>query len=92
VDLVGPDITVFDEITPFRVATRSVAPVAGINEFPSDMNTTLDGLPLVSEYTLLIDRSAGDNDELDWDAVEDVELKLTYTYQDVFAEDHSCGN
>src|SRR5690606_19774190 len=91
VELVGPEATVFDSVTSFRVAGRSVAPTAGINEFTDDVNTTLRGLPLVSEYTVLIDKSAGDNADIDWTQLQDIELSLTYSYQDIFAEDHKCG-
>ena len=47
---------------------------------------TLDGLPLASEYTLLIDTSVGDNAKLDLSKLEDVRIRINSGYQDLFAE------
>jgi hypothetical protein len=75
----------FGQTTYLRSAGRSISPVAGVNAFPTDgSNETLNGLPLASQYTVLIDTSAGENGEIDWSRLEDVELKVAYTYQDVF--------
>ena len=77
----------FGQTTYLRSAGRAISPVAGINAFPSDdgsVNQTLNGLPLASQYTVLIDTTAGENGDIDWTRLEDVELKMAYTYQDVF--------
>ncbi len=84
VSLIGPTATPFAEVTEFQTPGRSVSPVAGINEFPVDSNTTLGGLPLSSQYTVLIDPLAGENRDVDWSALEDVRLRIKYTYQDLF--------
>ena len=61
--------------------------MAGVNAFPEGApNTSLAGLPLASEYTVLIDTNIGENAGFDWTKLEDVRLRLTYSYQDVFPE------
>lgn len=89
VKALDPGATAFDLITRFRTAGRSVSPVARLNHYgPDDTeNRGLEGLPLSSTYTLLIDPSKGDNVAVNWDALEDIRLKITYAYQDVFPED-----
>ncbi len=87
VDMFGADTTNFGETTHLRTEGRSMSPVAGLNDFGDQSEQpsyTLAGLPLASQYTLLIDTEAGENDDLDWSQLEDIELELTYTYQDVF--------
>lgn len=81
----GPGATNFGARTLFHSSGRSASPVAGINEFLSDSaNVTLDGLPLASTYTLLIDKEGGSNGSIDWSQLEDVVLRVRYGYQDVF--------
>jgi hypothetical protein len=83
----GPDTTSYGSITHLRTAGRSMSPVSGINEFPGEpgqASQTFAGLPLASQYTLLINTEAGENRDLDWSKLEDVELRLTYSYQDIF--------
>ncbi|QDG54634.1 hypothetical protein FIV42_28980 [Persicimonas caeni] len=83
----GEETTNYGSVTYLRTAGRSISPVAGINEFPGaagQANQSLGGLPLASQYTLLIDKAAGENAEIDWSKLEDIEVELTYTYQDVF--------
>lgn len=86
VALFGPQTTTYGSTTLLRTAGRSVSPVAGVNEFTAVPNQSLGGLPLVSQYTLLIDTSVGENGKLDWSKLEDVLIKLEYTYQDVFPQ------
>jgi hypothetical protein len=89
VDQFGPDATTFGRVTQLRTPGRSMSPVAGVNEFPGaegEANASFGGLPLVTQYTLLINKSAGENGDIDWDKLEDVEIELGYTYQDVFPE------
>jgi hypothetical protein len=88
VDQFGPGSTAFNEITTFRTPPRSVSPVAGLNAFPSDTggtgNRSLAGLPLASQYTILIDRQQGENGRVNWNNLDDVVLRVNYAYQDVF--------
>ena len=77
----------FGQTTILRSAGRSISPVAGVGTFPSEngsANQSLNGLPLASQYTILIDTEAGENDDIDWTRLEDVELRIAYTFQDVF--------
>ncbi|MCB9625754.1 MAG: hypothetical protein H6725_00135 [Sandaracinaceae bacterium] len=83
VESIGRDATTFGPITTFRAAGRSVSPVAGINA-PGGENTTLRGLPLASQYTLLIDPQIGENGSIDWARLDDVILHIVYVSQDVF--------
>ncbi|MFT5430105.1 MAG: hypothetical protein ACI9OJ_000778 [Myxococcota bacterium] len=82
----GSDATAFGETTRLRTPGRSVSPVAGINEFNPDgaANKSLGGLPLASQYTVLIDPTLGENGKIDWSALEDIELEVNYAYQDFF--------
>ena len=84
----GPDSTAFAPTTSFRTAGRAVSPVAGIGEFGpvGTANATLDGLPLASGYTVLIDLDHPSNAAIAWDRLEDIHLRLRYNYQDVFPE------
>lgn len=84
VEQFGTETTAFGAVSQFRSRGRAVSPVAGIGEFPQTTNTTLAGLPLASQYTVLIDTTLGENANLDWSRLEDVELRLEYTYQDPF--------
>ena len=93
VDAFGQGQSSYGEITQVRVEGRSMSPTAGVNEFPdrsTNVNRTLAGLPVASEYTLLIDSEVGSNGDLDWGELEDVEIEFEYTYQDLFPE--SCEN
>jgi len=58
--------------------------VAGVNAFQADGNLTLGGLPIASQYTILIDTEAGENGRIDWDKLEDIRLRFEYGYQDLF--------
>ncbi|TDP75375.1 hypothetical protein [Bradymonas sediminis] len=82
----GANATNYGKITHLRTVGRSMSPVAGINEFgdPSTSSQTLGGLPLASQYTILINKRAGENSKVDWSKLEDVRLRLSYDYQDIF--------
>jgi hypothetical protein len=89
IDAISATATTYDTISRFNPAGRSMSPVATVNGFGSmggQQSTTLSGLPLASQYTLLINKKAGENEELDWSRLQDIELRLQYTYQDVFPE------
>lgn len=88
---VAPGRTSYDTITQLRTAGRAMSPLAGVNEFPrteQSVNRSLAGLPVSSEYTLLLSTRTGDNAKLDWSKLEDVLIQVEYSYQDLFAE--SC--
>ena len=81
--------TVYDTISRFTPQGRGMAPVATVNGFGPEggqTNETLSGLPLSSQYTLLINKTVGENAQIDWNKLKDIELKLQYTYQDFFPE------
>lgn len=83
----GEGTTSFGSITYVRASGRSVSPVAGIGEFIDDSaNTTLAGLPLSSQYTVMIDTQLGENKNVDWSQLEDIQLRVNYSYQDLFPE------
>lgn len=86
VGALDPGATSFGRVTRFRTAGRAVAPVARVNAYGPEgsENRGLEGLPLSSTYTLLIDHAMGDNRHLSWEALDDIRLKFTYAYQDVF--------
>jgi hypothetical protein len=83
-----PGTTSFGPVTSLRTAGRSVSPLAGLNSFGlgDDANRGLEGLPLSSSYTILIDPTQGENAFIDWSRLDDIQLRLTYAYQDLFAE------
>ncbi len=83
----GAGVTRFGSRTRIDTVGRSISPVAGVNVFPQGSpNTSLQGLPLASEYTVLIDTNIGENSGFDWSKLEDIRLKITYNFQDVFPE------
>ncbi len=79
-------MTSFGEITDLRTDGRSASLVASIGSFGAEgtANQTFEGMPLATTFTVLIDPATGENRRIDWNALEDVRLKLTYAYQDVF--------
>jgi hypothetical protein len=83
VALVGADVTPFDEVTVFKTAGRSISPVAGVGEFTAG-NQSLGGLPVASQYTVLIDPTLGENSKIDWSKLDDIVMRVEYTYQDLF--------
>lgn len=88
VGALSPGSTSFGSRTTFRTAGRSVSPVARIGEFgePGTANRGLEGLPLASRYTIMIDPEKGENERVNWAALDDVMIRLTYVYQDMFPE------
>lgn len=87
VNAFAPGLTSYGEIAYLRTEGRSASPNAAINTFPEDsrgQNRTLTGLPLASQYTLLIDTTLPNNKKLDWSKLEDIKIRLNYNYQDLF--------
>ncbi len=84
----NPGTTAFNRVTEFRTQGRSVSPIAAISgdgRVPST-NRGLEGLPLASTWTVLIDPEAGENSGIDWGALEDITFHIEYVYQDLFPE------
>ena len=84
-----PGATAFSDVTTFRSPSRAISIIAGVNQFTSDdfaegVNRTLSGLPLASSYTVLIDPTMGENGDINWDALQDIRLRVRYGYQDFF--------
>ena len=75
----------------FVTEGRAITPVAGISQMGS-ANQTLSGMPLASDYTIIIDPSLPANRGVDWTKLNDVELQVSYTYQDVFGATSECAN
>ncbi len=86
VSVLPPGTTAFGPIAALRTSGRSVSPVAALNAFGSDGsdNRGLEGLPLASTYTVLIDAIASENGNVNWEALDDIRLRFTYAYQDLF--------
>jgi hypothetical protein len=49
-------------------------------------------MPLSSDYTLIIDPRLPANQGVNWNKLDDVELEISYTYQDLFGADSECAN
>jgi hypothetical protein len=83
---VGEGQTAFNEITQLKAKGRAISPLATVNAFGTagNENKTLGGLPLVSQYTVLIDPRVGENPKIDWSKLEDIKLRVEYSYQDLF--------
>lgn len=81
----GAGTTSFGSITTVRTAGRSMSPIAGVGSFlPDNMNRTFSGLPLASQYTVLIPVGVGENRNMNWGRLEDVRLRIRYGYNDIF--------
>ena len=85
----GPEATRFADLTRLRTAPRSISPVASVGGFASGPeltrgNVTLGGLPLASDYAVIIDRAGGENPDIDWDRLEDIQIRVNFSFQDFF--------
>jgi hypothetical protein len=87
----GQGDTTFGSTTSFVVNGRSASPVAGIGEMGSS-NVSFAGLPLAGDYTLIIDPTVPANQAINWANLDDIELGLTYGYQDIFSSTSDCAN
>ena len=87
----GQGDATFGTITSFVVNGRAASPVAGVGEMGSS-NVTFAGLPLAGDYTLIIDPAAPANQAINWANLEDIEVGLSYSYQDVFSSTSDCAN
>jgi HJR/Mrr/RecB family endonuclease len=87
----GQGDATFGSTTSFVVDGRAASPVAGVGEMGSS-NVTFAGLPLAGNYTLIIDPTVPANAAINWANLEDIEMGLSYTYQDVFSSTSDCAN
>lgn len=86
----GQGATRYNTVTSFEVTGRSASFVAGVGEQGS-VNESFNGLPIASRYTLLIDTSLPANQNLPWTNLSDIELEVSYGYQDLFPSDSACN-
>ena len=87
----GQGDTTFGAETSFVVNGRSTSPVAGITAMGSP-SLSFAGLPLAGGFTLVIDPALPANQGINWDALDDIEIGLSYGWQDVFASESDCAN
>jgi hypothetical protein len=87
----GQGDTTFGSTTSFVVEGRAASPIAGVSEMGSS-NVTFAGLPLAGDYTLIIDPSLPANQAINWSNLDDIELGLTFSYQDIFSSSSDCAN
>ncbi|GEM_PF-3082464 len=96
VSTVTPGSTSYGAISYLKTDGRSVSPIAGVNEYTSagsqidTANYSLQGMPLASTYSVLIDTTVGENPNVDWSKLEDIKLKLNWVYQDNFTKTSQC--
>ena len=83
--------TAYGSTSSFVTESRAISPVAGLAEMGSP-NATLVGMPLASDYTIIIDPWLPANQNVDWTKLDDVELELSYSYQDLFGTESECAN
>jgi hypothetical protein len=83
--------TAYGSNSSFITEARAISPVAGISKMGTP-NLTLAGMPLSSDYTLIIDPRLPANQGVNWNKLDDVELEISYTYQDLFGADSECAN
>jgi hypothetical protein len=91
VETFGQGDATFGPITSFVVNGRAASPVAGVGEMGSS-NVTFAGLPLAGDYTLIIDPTVPANQAINWANLEDIQLGLNYSYQDIFSSTSDCAN
>ena len=74
--------TSYGKYSAFDIGQTPISPNAGINEWGNN-DKTLEQYPLASSYTVLIDPEIGENAKVNWDNVEDIQIKVLYTYENV---------
>lgn len=90
VSSLGPK-TSYGKYSTFMLTPTKISPTAGLNTY-GEANVHLQGNPVATSYTVLIDTTIGENRKINWDNVDDVKLKLNYTYQDLFSVGSACTN
>jgi hypothetical protein len=85
--------TAYGSNSSFITEARAISPVAGISKMGTP-NRTLAGMPLSSDYTLIIDPTLPGQARplVEWFKLDDVQLEISYTYQDLFGADSECAN
>ncbi|MBQ9396521.1 MAG: hypothetical protein IJU23_13535, partial [Proteobacteria bacterium] len=86
---IGPK-TAYGKYTSFVVPSTKTSVVAGINTY-GDPSNTFKGKPFATSYTVLIDTQISENPKIDWDKVEDIKLRVKYSFNDVM-QDSACVN
>ena len=74
--------TAYDKYTTFNIDQSKISPNLGINAW-GNPDGSLESYPLASSYTILIDPTIGENPKIEWDNVEDIQIKVMYTYENV---------
>ena len=74
--------TAYGKYSTFNIEQTKISPNAGINDW-GNIDMTLEQYPLASSYTVLIDSEIGENSKINWDNVEDIQIKVLYTYENV---------
>ena len=90
VSSLGPK-TSYGKYSTFMLTPTKISPTAGLNTY-GEANVHLQGNPVATSYTVLIDTTIGENRKINWDNVDDVKLQLNYTYQDLFSVGSVCTN
>ena len=88
--------TRFGTYTSFSIPTEKMTPNASVGKYIQitddtkfsaedfrEENHAFDGLPIMTSYTVLIDPTMGDNSKINWDNVEDIKLKIIYSYDNL---------
>ena len=83
------NVTAYGTYTTFDVEQSKISPNIGINEWGNN-DASLADYPLASTYTVLIDPEIGENSKINWDNVEDIQIKVLYTYENVRST-NSCN-
>ena len=94
-DVVAPlgGRTKFGTQTFFSIPTEKASPIASIGKYKKidaetkftnddfgNIDTAFDGLPIMTSYTVLIDPEMKANAKINWDNIEDIKLKIKYSY------------
>lgn len=90
----GRPLTNYGSVTQFNTPGRSATLVANRcstsapgecgASWSGNNNGTFAGLPIASQYTVFIDPTVGRNSEFDWTRLEDIVLRINYSFQDPF--------
>ena len=85
--------TKFGTYSSFSIPTELMTPNASLGKYVKleaetkyeaddfrEPNFSFDGLPIMTSYTVLIDPNMGDNKKINWDNIEDIKLRIKYSY------------
>ena len=93
--------TKFGTQSMFSIPTEKMSPNSGLGSYTKltsdtkfeendfgEPNYTFDGLPIMTSYTVLIDPNMNDNTKINWDNIDDIKLKIKYSYDSL--KNSSC--